>query len=54
LLVYSCLGLHPLPFSQILEVTKLPIGMLVRTLTELMNNGFVVEYYKNYYCRSEI
>ena len=54
LLVYSCLGLHPLPFSQIFEETKLPIGMLVKTLTELMNNGFVVEYYKNYYCRSEI
>ena len=54
LLVYSCLGLHPLPFFQLLDETKLPIGMLMKTLTELMNNGFVVEYYKNYYCRSEM
>lgn len=54
LLVYSCLGLHPLAFSDLLEETKLPIGMLMKTLTELMNNELIVEYYKNYYCRSEI
>lgn len=54
LLVYSCLGLHPLSFSQLFEQTQLQIGQLMKILNDLMEKELVVEYYKNYYCRSEV
>ena len=54
LLVYSCLGLHPKSFSQLLEEVHVPIGQLMKSINELIDQELVVEYYKNYYCRSEV
>ncbi|MBP7319693.1 MAG: DNA-processing protein DprA [Lachnospiraceae bacterium] len=54
LLVYSCLGLHPKSFSQVMEEVQLPIGQLMKIINELVDQELIVEYYKNYYCRSEV
>ena len=54
LLVYSCLGLHPKSFSQVLEEVQLPIGQLMKIISVLSDRELIVEYYNNYYCRSEV
>ena len=54
LLVYSCLGLHPKSFSQLMEEVQIPIGQLMKIIQELSDQELIVEYYNNYYCRSEV
>ncbi len=53
-LVYSCLGLTPRSLEDLLEETRLSLGVLLELLETLQKKGCVSEIYKNYYVCSDV
>lgn len=52
-LVYSCLGLNPKTAGQLQEESGLPIGILMKSLIHLQNQGLADEVWKNSYIRGK-